>query len=348
MKYKSRSSSRKLAIVSLCAVFAGACVEPELNDRNAGAAPAGATCSFRDTFRLIGGVRAGGGITSDKAYTSNDGVSWTHTSTLPSEVAGGLVAFTNDGRLAYVGGIDTLGTVKDTIYLSNSTSPTSWTTSVTTLPDERSFFSSVYFNGKYYIYGGFDNTTTVFDTIYSSSDGINWVTEATSLPDPLAAAEAIVFNNTVYLIGGWDGGADYHNKIYSSADGVTFNEVIGKTFPVNWASGIQNHAKYNGKIYILGGRQGLPNLDNPYDTIWSSTNGEDWVTEAFTLPDERAGHTVLVSDSRVWVFGGYDVTGPVFYNDTIWATSDFTNWTTVGNFPQGLFNLGLPVVPGCF
>lgn len=339
----NRYSAHLAAIVGVLTAFGSmGCVEPSLiNSSNPLAVSATTACSLRDTFRLIGGVVGGGGLATDKAYSSSNGTTWSEVGTLPAQLSGGSVVVSGDGQFAYIGGVNTAGVVQSVITVG-PLDASSWANSAYSLPDERAYFAMVYFQGKYYMYGGYDQAQNPQDNIYSSTDGLNWVTEATPLPAAMAGHDAVVFNNTVYIYGGADNAWAMQDWIYESADGINF-VATGTTLPAPWTGGIPTAITYNSKLYIIGG------IDSGWQatgSIWSSTDGENWAVEAGTLPEERAGHATIISDGKIWVLGGYDrATGA--RESTIWTTTDLAAFTSLGNLPVALFNTAVPVVPNC-
>jgi len=139
----------------------------------------------------------------------------------------------------------------------------------------------------------------------------------------------LAYNSQMWVIGG-----------YCSISSTTCNDVWYSPDGVNWgctttaaAFGPRSgHTSlfYNNEMWVIAGS----NLYNgtgsgvwePYNDIWSSTDGADWIiaagNAAFT---PRTGHTSVVFNNQMWVIGG--TTGG---NDT-WYSIDGINWTCATN-----------------
>jgi PKD repeat protein len=91
---------------------------------------------------------------------------------------------------------------------------------------------------------------------------------------------------------------------------------------------------YAGSLWVIGGffDDGGPGPDPFYNDTWHSSDGNVWYRTNRTAGfPERAGHTTLVSNNRMWVIAGGDFTA--LMNDT-WYSSDGDLWYLANSSPE--------------
>lgn len=110
--------------------------------------------------------------------------------------------------------------------------------------------------------------------------------------------------------------------VWSSADGIDWHRFESNA---GWGERyLAAVAFFDGRLWVLGGRNGpVRNADFRND-VWYSTNGTDWTLATANAGwSPRAGHTALVFHNKLWVIGGGGRRGA---ND-VWFTSDGVVWT---------------------
>ena len=136
---------------------------------------------------------------------------------------------------------------------------------------------------------------------------------------PSALVPLVAFNNDLWMVG--------QKMAWSSKDGVKWEMHPKK----DWGERISMaQVFFKNKFWVSGGMEYATNTF--LNEIWSSADGKTWtrsVTNAEWSP--RKGHTVVVFDNRLWLFGGEtgvdkDRSPNQFVND-IWSSTDGIRWT---------------------
>jgi hypothetical protein len=247
------------------------------------------------------------------------GVTWTQ-----SSAAGGWLprigtsALVFDNKMWIMGG---LGQPSNDVWYS--TDGVTWTgASFSTAWSDRYSHASVVFNNKMWIMGGYATGGNSHDVWYST-DGINW-TQATAAAgwSVRSTFSSVVYQNKIWVIAG-SAGTVWHNDVWHSADGVNWTQA---TAAAPWVKRYgAASAVYNDKMWIMGGVGGT--YGNEYkNDVWYSTDGVTWTqaTAAASWP-ARYWFTGTVFKNRMWIMGGSNYGGSVFYNDTWYSLSDIWN-----------------------
>lgn len=100
---------------------------------------------------------------------------------------------------------------------------------------------------------------------------------------------------------------------------------------------------FDGKLWVIGGgTTGAAGTSEYYNDVWFSENGKDWVeavadtaassSQHFT---QRAEHTSVVFDDKLWVIGGkgVDSTGNLMYFKNVWSSVDGMAWVKEPDAP---------------
>jgi N-acetylneuraminic acid mutarotase len=152
-----------------------------------------------------------------------------------------------------------------------------WTTESNALPQVRSDFNSVVFNGHVYAIGGFDGNNEVA-TVYSAQlnpDGSvgTWTNETNALPQSLAGATSVVYNGHVYIMGGADN-FGLVSPVYSAPlnpDG-SVGAWTTESSSLPQALFVATSVAYNGYVYVMGGYNGTSILDAVYSARFLTTD----------------------------------------------------------------------------
>ncbi|MDP1853638.1 MAG: kelch repeat-containing protein [Candidatus Omnitrophota bacterium] len=144
----------------------------------------------------------------------------------------------------------------------------------------------------------------------------------------------------IWVLGGNECGIVYDNRHYF--DAKTWAWVQTLVFDVTplgsgiWPGRFSFPAvNFDNGIFILGGDMGWGNLLND---VWYTPEVSDadladgkqaWYAKTSNAGwTARDGHTALVYDGRIWVFGGRDTSG---YRNDVWYSSDGATWTRVAD-----------------
>jgi hypothetical protein len=165
--------------------------------------------------------------------------------------------------------------------------------------------------------------------VWSSTDGVSWnrVTSHAGWSPRLAAA-AVTFKGKMWILGGIE---DYYfgddrslkNDVWSSSDGKSWTL---ETEHAEWSPRAYHQATVlNGRIYLLGGGNYVPNYQARHD-VWSSSDGKTWTreTEAAPWPPRLWFSSVTYRDC-LWVLGGWSNNPSVNLGD-VWYSQDGRSW----------------------
>jgi hypothetical protein len=211
-----------------------------------------------------------------------------------------------------------------------------WTSSVTLLPEARSFTASVSANkfnsqvsknGTIYVIGGLDGSGNAADTVYYASlngDGTipdassagTW-TATTRLPKALFAEGAAIYHGYIYIAGGNDSsGAPVADVYYAkiNRDGTLGSWATLSSLPA--ARAYHQLLAVAGALYVIGGDSGsVDPLSNTASSstglssvLYSQINIADGTLSAWTssngLGKYREKHTAVVAGGYIVVTGG--------------------------------------------
>lgn len=178
----------------------------------------------------------------------------------------------------------------------------------------------VVFNGKVWSVAGDNSYTAPYEMssdVWESDNGINWKSVTSNQFEARRGHTLTVFDNKMWLIGGiTDTGTVLHD-IWYSTDGSTWNNVTHSAS----LGDLHDHSTFvfNNKLYVIS-------HNATSNSVWSSTNGIDWVLEqANAFPVRNYTKTVIFNDV-IYVIGGLSST--IFHNE-IWKSTDGINWAKV-------------------
>jgi N-acetylneuraminic acid mutarotase len=211
-----------------------------------------------------------------------------------------------------------LGLIYATDQLHAQSNP--WQQVLMPLP-EGSESPTLVFNDRMWVIGA--DGYALRSDVWSSADGSNWVQEtaAAAWPERVLGATA-VFNGRMWILGGARGGhtGNRLNDVWSSADGINWRlERKHAPWSARWG---HTATVFNGRLWVIGGRDGGGNLDYRSD-VWSTGNGRHWRRESEAPWEPRAQHATVAFQDRLWVFGGQEQLNQ--FSD-VWSTADGTTW----------------------
>jgi len=183
---------------------------------------------------------------------------------------------------------------------------------------------SVVFNDKIWVMGGYDNAFK--NDVWYSSDGVTW-TQATASAgwSPRSLPTAVVFDGKMWIMGGWEGGelpSAYKNDVWYSSNGINWTQT---TSSAGWsARTLHASVVFGGKMWVLGGRDGVNEGDRKND-VWFSTDGTTWVEKTSNAGWSKRTHlAAVVFENIMWVIGGYPGYAP---ESDVWYSSNGKDWT---------------------
>ena len=164
------------------------------------------------------------------------------------------------------------------------------------------------FNNKLYILGGFNINAGMVDTIWEFTPcPPNWVQKSTHLPTPLGYIPTATIGNVIVTAGGstWDG-TTLHDSNFSFAYDPVIDTIRNiATIPRNTAE--TRALTFCDRIYVMGGGRDAPNPSSEVNIYDPSTNS--WSTGQPFVTGRRNFPTDTDSINRIWLAGGYDVSG---------------------------------------
>ena len=277
---------------------------------------------FDNKIWVMGGSPDDGSICLNDVWYSSDGIDWT----LATEHADwqgryGATSLAYDGKLwvmgGYYGATDTY--FNDVWY---STDGVNWTCATEHADwTARDGLESVVFNNTMHIVGGAYYTDV--NDVWSSSDGANWTKICSQINSNVKInfCGVTVYDSKIWTVGGSVSGNPKGYVLYSS-DGINFTEV---THTPTW---VKRHffdsIVFNCKMYLLGGDAGDYPIHDLKNDVWYSTDGDTWTNTNPTLSKWgiRGSQKTVIFDNKVWVIGGYHITG---LND-VWYSINGYDW----------------------
>ncbi len=282
---------------------------------------------------ILGGLNSGGTAQDTVQYSklNTDGSTgaWTNQATnkLPAVRYAASSAVAN-GYVYVLGGINSGGTVQDTVYyakLNADGSTGAWTDQTSNkLSAPRRSATTVIANGYLYVIGGLTTGGTKQDTILYAklnADGSTgaWTNQASNkLPTVLSSHTSVVANGYIYAFGGSGPTTTLDTVYYAklNADGSTgawTNQASNKLPAVRSGS---VSVVSNGYAYVIGGWNTAAQ-----DTVFYAKLNADGSTGAWTnqasnkLPAVRSGSVSVVSNGYAYVIGGWNTAAQdtVFY-----------------------------------
>lgn len=171
-------------------------------------------------------------------------------------------------------------------------------------------------NGKLWVLNGLgDSFDSEAADVWSTSNGRDWTQEASNTGMTRRyGAHGVVFNNKLFIAGGFSSIQDgWLNDMWYSSDGIHWSQVPQTNVP-SFHSPDASLVAHNNKLWLLA------------DSVWSSTNGIDWVEEVATAPfaDYENFHSTTYN-GEIWLF---TYTNNINYGNLsrVYTSSDGVNW----------------------
>lgn len=254
-----------------------------------------------------------------------------------------------------------------------------WTT--TSGPSNTSLYlsDSAVFNGKIYLTGGFGKAESTsfsgptvsnalnkiwYGTVLTDGSIDEWkeVDDKSVLPQPTYGHCAVALNGRLYIIGGRSTANATLNAVYWAKiighDGSikayyntnTWTAVASLPMPLFRARA----AAFEGRIYVVGGQNNSDIAQNTvyYGNVLPDGNIPGWTATAAPLPIALSGHTMVVSNGRLYVLGGSTTGEPlnavsdVYVGDIDVNTGDIYGWTQTTSLPESRYASAAAVSAG--
>ena len=276
-----------------------------------------------------------GGYASAKIYRAHTDTptNWADTGASLDTGSVDALVYSDANGIFVIGGTGTGNTVLDSIDTATLASPTTFTTSVNTLPAARVYGMLAVVGTDLYLYGGTADGTTSENTIYTSTtaDPTTWTDTLDTLPIPIHSAAVYVDSSYVWLFGGNDStGAGQLNTIYRApiATPTVFTSVGTLPYAVDGAKVFVSGTN----LYLIGSSisgSGAQKAALSDLTTWTSANT--------VLSQSSANGMLILDDDNVYILGGANSSGTavnVIQSATKENPVEFTN--EVNTLPDAL------------
>ncbi|WP_106791904.1 kelch repeat-containing protein [Aquimarina sp. Aq78] len=276
---------------------------------------------FQDKLWVLGGDDDQLG---NQVWSSIDGINWIEETTEdPFTRKEYHQSFIYENRLWVIGSFRSLNSNKapcvSDVY--SSIDGEIWKEEVFNAFGCREKHQSVLFKNKLWTIGGYGdgsvNSGSAQNDIWSSDNGLHWIEETSNASfSPRYSHQVIVFRDKLWLIGGTDGDSSNNkNDIWSSEDGIHWiEETSNASFSPRLAHQV---IVFEDTLWLIGGRGVSDVGKTPFNDIWSSKDGTNWVQEKEGSFSPRSGHQAIVFQDKLWIIGGTDASGGS--NNDIWV-----------------------------
>jgi hypothetical protein len=189
-----------------------------------------------------------------------------------------------------------------------------WTKASDQAPWKHSDFAmTAVFQGKMWVMGGWHGGrlphASASNSVWSSSDGADWKLEIESAGwSPRMCGGLVVHDDMLFLMGGtqqyyFGDDEDLKNDVWCSRDGKHWERL---TDHAPWSPrAYLAPVSLNGRIYVFGGGNYLPNEAFHHD-VWSSSDGKEWTLETEAAAwAPRIWFTSAVYRGHLWILGGW-------------------------------------------
>jgi Kelch motif len=167
-------------------------------------------------------------------------------------------------------------------------------------------------NNRLYILGGFNinvaSTNEIWEFDPTVGIGAKW-TQKVNTPEGIMYAPTCAIDGIIYV----GGASDFDTvaaAVIDTTNSFSFDpgaNTIGTIAAIPRATGETRALTFNGQMYVMGGGRVAPNPSNEVDIYDPGTNtwtiGDPFVNGRRNFPTDTDG------TSRIWLVGGYDVTG---------------------------------------
>ncbi|MEZ4659542.1 MAG: hypothetical protein R2911_18435 [Caldilineaceae bacterium] len=226
-----------------------------------------------------------------------------------------------------------------------------WTTT-TALPQPLGAWNAIVHNNAIYMIGGRNSAdqptkATYYANIQSTGELGAWVSMQ-PLPVALYLHSVSADESNVYVVGGWSGRnteSTVWRAPFNANGGLGAWTNVG-AYPVN----IDLHGSViaNGRLYVIGGWNGLQALNNVYYAETAAGGIGQWQA-ANPLPTPLYRLAVTVYNNVIYVSGGYDnnqTTRSSVYYARINADGSLSGWQATTPMPRPLYYHRLVVHDG--
>lgn len=229
------------------------------------------------------------------------------------------LSFQNLADMSYARGAIASAIVNDNIYVSNgyttngdsniiekyNITNNTWNILNTTLAAKR-FASSEMYNNKIYVFNGWGNSGLEIIDLTT-----NTVTNGAVNPFYTGNAGSAIYSGKIYTFGG--SGLN-GSSTYSYSSKFQYYDIASNTWNSLPDMPVAKETKgkiVDNKLYVIGGFNGTnSNLINVYDFTLNA-----W-TDQYTMPVGVSGHSVAVSNNKIFIVGDYDNQTFLAYFDT--------------------------------
>lgn len=229
------------------------------------------------------------------------------------------LSFQNLADMSYARGAIASAIVNDNIYVSNgyttngdsniiekyNITNNTWNILNTTLAAKR-FASSEMYNNKIYVFNGWGNSGLEIVDLTT-----NTVTNGAVNPFYTGNAGSAIYSGKIYTFGG--SGLN-GSSTYSYSSKFQYYDIASNTWNSLPDMPVAKETKgkiVDNKLYVIGGFNGTnSNLINVYDFTLNA-----W-TDQYTMPVGVSGHSVAVSNNKIFIVGDYDNQTFLAYFDT--------------------------------
>jgi N-acetylneuraminic acid mutarotase len=255
---------------------------------------------------VMGGVSVAGGQALSKleAYDPETGI-WTIKAPMPS----GRVAISTcvvDGKIYAIGGAPNWGGVGVSTVEVYDPATNTWSVKAD-MPTARSNLASCAVNGKIYAIGGMVGQTG-YKTVEEYDPETNTWTQKTPMSGERSFFAVCAVDDKIYAMGGFLNPQQVTSTVavYDPASD-SWSDTVAENMPI--AKAVFAASVVNGKIYVMGGAQGLASAPlsdveeyDPVANIWTSKTG---------MPTARMFLATVALNSRVYAIGGIVSTASV-------------------------------------
>lgn len=225
---------------------------------------------------------------------------WSTVSNLPAARQESAAALAGN-ELYAMGGEDTAGETRNTVWKYDLSNPAGGWTAVSNLPAGRRSAAAAVVNDTIYLVAGHDGTNAHGTAwTYDTSDPAGGWQSISNLPISVSGLGAASVSGKVYVVGGWVSGPVNNAYVYDPASPTAGWQSISNL--PQTAAGTSMVA-FEGNLYACGGRDGgTAQTTNLYRYNPAAPTG-GW-TELPGMPAPRRRHAMGVSRERLIVMAG--------------------------------------------
>ena len=204
---------------------------------------------------------------------------------------------------------------------------------VATSPEARSDHSSILYNNAMVMFGGWDGSNRFNDawTLDLTSDTWEKLETSDTKPSARSGHSSIAYDGKMIMFGGWDGSEK--NDVWTLK--LTKNEDNKYAWNEIETSGTKPSARnghssilYDGQMVTFGGYDRDTNTNGQTKILDLSSYTWEKPTMSITMPSARNGHSSIVYDGKMIMFGGHDGS----YKKDAWKLDLVSyEWTELGN-----------------